>query len=202
MKSFLIRLLAGFLFLVAAIYSFQTGNLPAAVIFLLIAALPTIGIVLSINKRKDRNRKSRRNEDAGMKAAKKFIQKLERQRMIGLTPQEEISLGRKVQEMMTLRKRYPRDGKGGPEYRYTDSEKKIIKLGENAKNEMIGANIRLLANLSKGYIGKGYDIEALLEKGKLGLIRAVETYDPNRGERFSTYAYWHIKQHMENNKNI
>ena len=111
-----------------------------------------------------------------------------------LTPEQELTMGRKVQAMVTLTERCQLAGGSGPACEYSDAEKRTIKRGEKAKNQMITANLRLVVNLAKRYQGKGLDLLDLIQEGTLGLTRAVEKYDPTRGHRFSTYAYWWIRQ--------
>ena len=111
-----------------------------------------------------------------------------------LTPEQELTLGREVQAMVALNERCQQAGGNGPECEYSSAEKKRFKAGERAKNKMITANLRLVVNLAKRYQGKGLDLLDLIQEGTLGLTRAVEKYDPKRGHRFSTYAYWWIRQ--------
>ena len=111
-----------------------------------------------------------------------------------LTPERELTMGRKVQEMVVLVNRCQEAGGKGPACEYSEAERKKIKIGEKAKNEMITANLRLVVNLAKRYQGKGLELLDLIQEGTLGLSRAVEKYDPSRGHRFSTYAYWWIRQ--------
>ncbi len=111
-----------------------------------------------------------------------------------LTPEEELTMGRKVQAMLALIERCNIAGGKGPACKYSDIEKRTIRLGERAKNQMITSNLRLVVNLAKKYQGKGLDLLDLIQEGTLGLTRAVEKYDPKRGHRFSTYAYWWIRQ--------
>ncbi|MGB1195899.1 MAG: sigma-70 family RNA polymerase sigma factor [Synechococcus sp.] len=111
-----------------------------------------------------------------------------------LTPEQELTMGRKVQAMVSLTERCHLAGGSGPACEYSDDEKRTIKRGEKAKNQMITANLRLVVNLAKRYQGKGLDLLDLIQEGTLGLTRAVEKYDPTRGHRFSTYAYWWIRQ--------
>ena len=111
-----------------------------------------------------------------------------------LTPEQELTMGRKVQAMVALIERCQLAGGSGPACEYSDEEKRTIKRGERAKNQMITSNLRLVVNLAKRYQGKGLDLLDLIQEGTLGLTRAVEKYDPTRGHRFSTYAYWWIRQ--------
>jgi RNA polymerase sigma factor (sigma-70 family) len=111
-----------------------------------------------------------------------------------LTPEQELTLGRKVQAMINLQERCSEAGGSGPACDYDDLERRTLRSGERAKQQMITANLRLVVNLAKRYQGKGLDLLDLIQEGTIGLTRAVEKYDPTRGHRFSTYAYWWIRQ--------
>src|SRR5882757_7423482 len=63
-----------------------------------------------------------------------------------------------------------------------------------AREHMVKANLRLVVNIARGYLGKGLSLEDLIEEGNLGLMRAVEGYDGTMETRFSTYASYWIKQ--------
>jgi RNA polymerase sigma factor (sigma-70 family) len=111
-----------------------------------------------------------------------------------LTPEQELTLGRKVQAMIGLQERCTLAGGQGPACDFDDVERRALRMGERAKQQMITANLRLVVNLAKRYQGKGLDLLDLIQEGTIGLTRAVEKYDPTRGHRFSTYAYWWIRQ--------
>lgn len=66
-----------------------------------------------------------------------------------------------------------------------------------ARDQMVRANLRLVVNISRGYTGKGLGLQDLIEEGNLGLLRAVEGFDPVHGTRFSTYASYWIKQSIK-----
>lgn len=73
-----------------------------------------------------------------------------------------------------------------------------IGLGDTqARDRMVRANLRLVVNIARGYTGKGLGLQDLIEEGNLGLLRAVEGFDPAMGTRFSTYASYWIKQSIK-----
>lgn len=73
----------------------------------------------------------------------------------------------------------------------------IAKGDAPARDRMVRANLRLVVNIARGYTGKGLGLQDLIEEGNLGLLRAVEGFDPDMGTRFSTYASYWIKQSIK-----
>jgi RNA polymerase nonessential primary-like sigma factor len=82
-----------------------------------------------------------------------------------------------------------------------DEEKHYSRLArsgdQSGRRRMIESNLRLVVKISRRYINRGLTLLDLIEEGNLGLIRAVEKFDPERGFRFSTYATWWIRQTIE-----
>ncbi len=81
-----------------------------------------------------------------------------------------------------------------------DEQELAIRIGEGdveARDRMVRANLRLVVNIARGYTGKGLGLQDLIEEGNLGLLRAVEGFDPGVGTRFSTYASYWIKQSIK-----
>lgn len=105
-----------------------------------------------------------------------------------LTAAEEIELGNHIQRMMIVMRKEERE--------VTQEEKRAIKLGKRSKERMMRANLRLVVSIAKKYQGKGLDLQDLIQEGALGLERAVDKFDPTRGYKFSTYAFWWIRQSM------
>ncbi|MGB3691770.1 MAG: RNA polymerase sigma factor, RpoD/SigA family [Spirulinaceae cyanobacterium] len=122
-----------------------------------------------------------------------------------LTHEEEIRYGKQVQAMMSLLEkkaeltteldREPSFSEWGDQVELSEVElKKILRQGERGKAKMIEANLRLVVAIAKKYQKRNMEFLDLIQEGTLGLERGVEKFDPMRGYKFSTYAYWWIRQ--------
>ncbi len=78
-----------------------------------------------------------------------------------------------------------------------DLARKVRKGDEASRQRMIECNLRLVVKIARRYCNRGMSLSDLIEEGNLGLIHAVEKFDPERGFRFSTYATWWIRQNIE-----
>ena len=112
---------------------------------------------------------------------------------------EEILLGRQVQRMMTLlemKKELSLDNAGLAEAMDISIKeiKKDLRDGTKAKDKMVTANLRLVVSVAKKYTKRNMELLDIIQEGTIGLVRGVEKFDPGRGYKFSTYAYWWIRQ--------
>ncbi len=122
-----------------------------------------------------------------------------------LTHEEEITYGHQVKAMMQLQEvRDELTDELGYEPTLavwaeragvdTEALQNTLEKGEQAKGKMIKANLRLVVSIAKKYTYRNLDLLDLIQEGTLGLSRGVEKFDPEKGYRFSTYAYWWIRQ--------
>ncbi|UPH91386.1 RpoD/SigA family RNA polymerase sigma factor [Synechococcus sp. NB0720_010] len=123
-----------------------------------------------------------------------------------LTHEQEITLGRQVQELVALeeleQELASREGVEKPSPAVLAKEagltqvqlKKRLRSGQRAKERMVAANLRLVVSVAKKYTKRNMELLDLIQEGTIGLVRGVEKFDPTRGYKFSTYAYWWIRQ--------
>lgn len=130
-------------------------------------------------------------------------------REIGRVPllehDEEILLGRKVQRLMELEEKrkelsnlFGRVIDDTELAAHFDFDRKALRrelrAGKKAKDKMVTANLRLVVSVAKKYTKRNMELLDIIQEGTIGLVRGVEKFDPGRGYKFSTYAYWWIRQ--------
>ena len=123
-----------------------------------------------------------------------------------LTHEQEITLGRLVQELMAIEELEAELALRAGGQKPGDAElavaaglspavlKKRLVAGRRAKERMVAANLRLVVSVAKKYTKRNMELLDLIQEGTIGLVRGVEKFDPTRGYKFSTYAYWWIRQ--------
>ena len=122
-----------------------------------------------------------------------------------LTPEQEITNARLVQQMMAIEEqrsslalqlnREPTTRELATSLGQSEAEvESILHQGERAKQKMVTANLRLVVAIAKKYQNRNLEFLDLIQEGTLGLYRGVEKFDPNQGYKLSTYAYWWVTQ--------
>ncbi|BAY16942.1 RpoD family RNA polymerase sigma factor [Nostoc sp. HK-01] len=147
----------------------------------------------------DQNRKSLSNTDL----VRTYLHEIGRIPL--LDHEQEINFGKQVQQMMSLLtakeqlaiqlNRQPTQLEFAEYVKLSEAELvQQLQQGYQAKKTMIRANLRLVVSIAKKYQRRNLDFLDLIQEGSLGLERGVEKFDPTRGYKFSTYAYWWIRQ--------
>ncbi|MGA1482203.1 MAG: sigma-70 family RNA polymerase sigma factor, partial [Vulcanococcus sp.] len=132
-----------------------------------------------------------------------YLQEIGRIRL--LRPDEEIELARKIADLLQLEElanQFEADNGHYPDTKEWAAlvEMPLVKfrrrlmLGRRAKEKMVQSNLRLVVSIAKKYMNRGLSFQDLIQEGSLGLIRAAEKFDHEKGYKFSTYATWWIRQ--------
>ncbi|NTU81243.1 MAG: sigma-70 family RNA polymerase sigma factor [Chloroflexales bacterium] len=131
-----------------------------------------------------------RPSEPALDAVQHYLQEIGRVSL--LTAAEEVELAERIERGNAAEERLSDSGEASLQLRRALEHD--IQSGNDARRHLIQANLRLVVSIAKKYVGRGLSLLDLIQEGNIGLMRAVEKFDYTKGNRFSTYATWWIRQ--------
>ena len=151
---------------------------------------PTVEAIRDIEEFANDVAEEATNQEPSMDSVQHYLQEIGRVSL--LSAAEEIELAERIERSKAAIGRLESTEDVSPQLRF--ALMRDIQDGDDARRHLIQANLRLVVSIAKKYVGRGLSLLDLIQEGNIGLMRAVEKFDYHKGNRFSTYATWWIRQ--------